>query len=225
MPKYAIWGTATSPDHAAWVEAESNRYQTITLMMNDYRVRQGTDVYAPVHLLNPVDVKNMDWQVNFDPAVAQLVEPSVLTGTVPLFQFKANPFEARHVLLGFAEDTPINKGGQLARIHFKAVGAPGSRTPLGLELKTARDPKRQPLPVRLVPGSIEVVSDAVTGRLQGSCCGLDRLVLEDALCALEMSVRLRPTDMIMNMNDDDKVDSTDAAIIVDRVMAAVRTGR
>ena len=116
-------------------------------------------------------------------------------------------------------------GGQLTRLHYHAVGAPGSRTPLTLEVKGARDLQGQNLPVRLVHGSIEVLKDDDTDRVRGSCCGLDRLVLEDVYCALEMSVELRPVDLIMDMDGVNGVNARDAAIIIQRLSAAARTGQ
>ncbi len=211
-------------DYAAWVEAESANYTLMTLLVNDYRVKQGQDVYAPVVLLNPTDVNNMDWVLNYDSSVAQLVEPSVLDGNLPLLAFRANPSQPNRILLAFAEHKPINTGGQLARIHFKAIGSPGSRTPLTLELKTISDPQLRHPPIKLVDGSIEIVK-AEQERLRGSCCGQPKLVIEDAICALEMSVELRPPDLIMDMDGNNIVNSDDAAIIVRQVLGATRTGQ
>jgi hypothetical protein len=219
------YGSNGIGDHAAWVEAESTRYQTTTLMTEHYRVKPGTRVYAPVHLLNPTDLNDLDWVVNYDGAVAKLEEPTVVNGNVPLFAFRANPFQANRVLLGFAEKQSLNAGGQVARLHFQAVGAPGTRSPLNLELKWAHDPQGRDLPVRLVHGSIEVVKDDDTERLKGSCCGLDRLVIQDVYCALEMSVELRPVDLIMDMDNNRVVNARDAALIIQRLSAAARTGQ
>ena len=196
----------------------------MTLAMNDYKVKQGQEVFAPVFLQNPTNVNNMDWVVNYDSKIAQLVEPSVLEGNIPMLAFRANPAQLNRILLGFAEHKPINTGGQLARLRFKAIGAPGTRTPLTLEVKTISDPQLRHLPIKLIHGSIEIVKDDLA-RLKGSCCGQPKLVIEDAICALEMSVELRPVDLIMDMDNNGLVNSDDAAIIARQVMSATLTGQ
>ncbi len=211
-------------DYAAWVEAQSVHYSLMTLLANDYQVARNMDVYVPLHLLNPTNVKNMDFALHYDDNVVKLIEPTVVEGNLPLLGFRANPGRPGTVLLAFAQNEPITTTGQLARLHFQAVGTPGSRTPLSLTVTRVDDPAGRPLPIKLVDGSIEIVKDK-TKIPKGSCCGLDKLVLEDALCALEMSVKLRQENLNMDMDNSGHVDSRDAAIIIQMVTDQARTGQ
>ena len=59
---------------------------------------------------------------------------------------------------------------------------------------------------------------------KGCCFGNTKLGIEDARCALQMSVGNRPETLNMDMDNDKKVTSRDAAIIIQMVLDQVRTG-
>lgn len=209
--------------HAAWVEAQSKHYAVMTLLANHYRVRSGEEVLAPIYLLNPTNVKNMNWTLAYQPGVAGL-DQRVTQGNLPLTLFEVNPREAGLVRMGFAQTTPIDKtNGTVAVLRFRAAGAPGTRTPLTLAVSKINDPAGKELPIKLMHGSIEIVKDHIQIP-KGSCTGREVLGIEDARCALQMSVGNRPKAANMDVDNDGDVTSRDAAIIIQRVLEQVRTG-
>lgn len=213
-------------DHAAWVEAASKHYKLMILLALDYKVRQGQEITVPIYLINAQDVANMDWTLGYNSSIAVLGNPTVVQGNLPFQIWDANPKELNRVTMGFAakKDLAINTDGTCAVLRFKAVGPPGSRTPLDLSVLRVVNPERQPLPIKIVDGSIEIVRDE-KHIPKGSCYGRERLEVEDARCALAMSVGNRPKTMNMDMQPDGDVTSTDAAIILDIVATQARTGQ
>ena len=203
-------------DHAAWVESRSEFYELMTLLANDYKVKQNQEVVVPIHLLHPTKVNNMDWTLQYNQSIVTLVEPKVVQGNLPLRLFEANPREVPLVRMGFAQQHPIEKDGTVSALRFRAIGAPGSITPLTLAVQKVNDPSHTPLPIRLVHGSIEIVKDH-NEIPKGSCYGREYLGIEDARCALQMSVKNRDESLQMDMDNDNRVTSLDAAIIIQRV--------
>jgi cathepsin L len=211
-------------DHAAWVEAQSTHYDVMILLVNDYKVQQNQEVVAPIYLIHPTKVKNMNWTLRYDSNVAVLVEPKVVQGNLPLTLFEANPRENDLVRMGFAQTEPITADGTVAVLRFKAVGTPGSKTPLTLDVTKVNDHEGVALPIKLIYGSIEIVKDS-KNIPHGSCTGCEKLGIEDARCALQMSVGNRTVSLNMDMDNDGEVTSRDAAIILQKVLDQTRTGQ
>jgi hypothetical protein len=112
--------------------------------------------------------------------------------------FEANPRDFELVRMGFAQNDPIEKDGTVALIRFKAVGAPGTKTALTLEVSKVNDAQGNVLPIKLVHGSIVIVDDHK--KIPKGCCyGNTRLGIEYARCALQMSVGNRVVSLNMDM--------------------------
>ena len=212
-------------DHACWVESQSVHYDVMTLTANDYRVQKDQVVVVPIYLTHPTDVKNMNWTLHYDSKIATLVAPTVVQGNLPLALFEANPRETDLVRMGFTQSSDmIKKDGTVALLRFKAIGAPGTRTPLTLAVTKVNDAQGKALPIKLIHGSIEIVEDHKQIP-KGCCYGNTKLGIEDARCALQMSVGNRPVSLNMDMDNDGQVTSRDAAIILQMVLDQTRTGQ
>jgi hypothetical protein len=194
------------------------------LQANDYRVLPGQEVLVPIYLIRAKDVKNMNWTLTYDSGIAALIDPKVVQGNMPISLFEANPTQDGYVRMGLAQNDTLNDTGTVAVLRFKAVGPPGSKTPLTLAASEVNNPQRQSLPITLINGSIEIVKDS--GQLTpGSCYGGTKLTAADARCALQMSVGNRPVSLQMDVNNDGQVTSQDAAIILQTVADQARLGQ
>jgi len=100
--------------------------------------------------------------------------------------------------------------GTVCEIRFRATGEPGSSTELILACPQINNLAGQKLPIQLINGSINIVPE----KLRGDCTGEGELDFWDAICALEMSVKKRPEDLIMDMDSSGRVDSRDAVLIL-----------
>jgi hypothetical protein len=197
----------------------------MTLRANDYLVKQNQVFTVPIYLDHPTKLNDMNWTMHYDTNVVRIEPPQVTQGKLPLKLFSPNAKEAGLIRMGFAnQDNPIEQGGILAYVTFKATGAPGSKTPLTFGVTKVDDPAGKQLDIRLVHGSVEIVKDH-HDLVKGCCFGNSEMGIEDARCALEMSVKLRPEWLNMDMDGGGSVTSRDAAIILKMVLDRVRTGQ
>jgi hypothetical protein len=172
-------------------------------------------VTVPVRLLNPAGVANVNFEVAYNPAVVVVrgVTRGSLLGSPALFE--ANPNEPGRIRIGFAEKTGWSADGIVANLTFEVTGKPGDRTPLTLKVTDIDDANDNPLPIDLVHG--EIVISGPGGRVPGDCDGDGLVTAADALCALKMSVGLRPVVMTMDVNVDNQVTSADARKILQQI--------
>lgn len=185
----------------------------MTLQAGQRRVRAGELVLVPVWLINGVNVANINFNVAYDGAVA-VPEGSVLSGDLlDDTLFESNIGELGLIRIGFARSTGLNGTGVVAQIPFRAVGQPGDRTELRLEVTTINDPSGAVLTIDRIYGSIEIIGPDDTE--PGDECVPDGVLDEqDAICALQMSVRLRPEDLAFDMDGSGDVTSRDATVIL-----------
>lgn len=190
-------------------------------------VRAGDVAQIYVRLRNPGGVANMDYGLTYDAAVVQpegeAVAGNLLQGSVTVFA--ADPRDPGLLRIGFARPEGLEQTGTVAVIPFRAVGPPGSRTPLGLEPRVTEDARGEALRLTSIEGEIVVAetrSDPETDPTdptRGATCAGDRSRLDppDARCALRMSVGLRAEDLTMDVDANRQVTSGDARIILQRV--------
>lgn len=186
-----------------------------TLLAERRVVEASQTVTVPVRLINPDGVANINFEVLYDPSVVRvesIARGSVLGGQV---LFESNPSEAGRMRIGFAGQRGLSADGIVANITFRAVGAPGDRTPLTLRVTDIDDPSGAALPINLVNG--EVVITGPGGRVPGDCDGDGMLTAADAICALKMSVGLRDVDLTLDANADGQVTSGDAREILQQI--------
>lgn len=140
--------------------------------------------------------------------------------------------------LDFAQDqgASITGDGTVAVFRFDATGPARSRTPLTLSVDRVDDSNRARLPISTQNGSIYIYdrddptepnnprwtdpSVETTPRPQPTCSGTGRQTMADAICCLEVSVGLKqPLEayLPMDLNNDGRVDSGDAVIIMDNL--------
>lgn len=211
-------GTETSVGSAGGNISEPADVKEMTLQAAVRRARPGETVQVPVWLLKSGDVANMNFGVAYKASVATPASTSLRGNLLGSALFETNPAVEGEVLVGFAQNTGIVGSGTVATLPFKAVGKPGDRTDLTLNVPVINNPSGAKLPIRLIHGAILIVGE--DGLVPGDCDGDGSLSAADAKCALQMSVRLRPESLHMDMEKDGRVTSNDARLILD-----LRTGR
>ena len=177
-------------------------------------VREGALVTVPIWLVNTPDMSNINFEVSYDAGVARPEGDPAKGSFPPSALFAANAGEAGVVLVGLSQKTGASGTGQVALITFRAVGKVGQVTDLNLSVTKVDDPGGAPLTAARVPGWIKIVDE--NGLLPGDCNGDGHLDAIDALCALQMSVELRPVDNILDIDKDGQVTSRDASVILQR---------
>ena len=203
----------------------------MALQAGQRRVPQGALVYVPVYLLNGANVANMNFNLIHDSSVARpegdLVQGSLLGQSL----FEYNTGETNRIRAGFAQQAGIYGTGPVTYVPFRAVGQPGSRTDLCLEVTTVNDPNGTVLPTDRIHGFVEIVNPDGSGTggpgsgvVQGDCIPDGRLDERDAACALQMSVNLRPPQPWIDMDGSGDVTSRDATIILQQANVS-RSGR
>ncbi|MFO7607667.1 MAG: cohesin domain-containing protein, partial [Candidatus Krumholzibacteriia bacterium] len=178
---------------------------------------QGGSVTVPVSLNNVDALANMNVNVHYDPAVVRPAQNAARGNLISQALFEANIRDRGVVRLGFAQRDDIQGTGTLAQIPFEAVGRPGSRTALRLELPmAATSTGSRVTPAQLVHGEIVIVG--AEGRVPGDTTGTGTLTALDAMNALKMSVGNLSVDMNADMDQDGRVTARDATLIVQAVV-------
>ena len=171
----------------------------------------------PVSLNNVDALANMNVNVHYDPAVVRPIRNAARGNIIPESLFEANVRDRGVIRLGFAQRDNIRGTGTLAQIPFEAVGRPGTRTPLRLEVTTASAAAGSRVtPAQLIHGEIIIVG--VDGRLPGDTSGSGKLTALDAMNALKMSVGNLAVDMVADIDRDGKVTARDATMILQQVV-------
>lgn len=185
------------------------------------RVMTGELVQVPVWLIKGNNVANINYELSYNASVAR-PEGTIRKGyLLDNASFSANPNTSGIIRVGFAQATGTSGTGPLTYIPFRAVGKAGDRTPLSLAVTTINNPAGATLAIDRIPGEIVIVDR--NGLTPGDCEGTGKpLSALDVMCALEMSVKLIPTRLIMDMDNNGDVTSRDAAIIAQRILQIVR---
>jgi hypothetical protein len=188
------------------------------LQAGQRRAGSGALVYLPVWLINANNnVANMNFEMTYDPAVAvpegEILPGNMLEGVL----FTPNPIRPGTILFGFASVSNLSGTGTVAYVPFRLVGAAGTRTPLNLKVTTINDSNGAVPAIDRIPGEI-VILGAGEGT-SGDCNGDGRLNSVDALCALQISVQLRPVILALDLDTNGSVTSRDATLIL---QAAIR---
>jgi hypothetical protein len=192
----------------------TNTNTPMTLLAEDRRVQAGETVVVPVWLVNGADVANINFTVGYQGSVARpegdVGKGNLLSDAI----FSANPKDEGLIRLGFAQSKGLSGTGTVAYLRFRAFGKPGDRTPLRLEVQIINNPAGTVLTIAKIDGSITIVGP--DGLVPGDCDGDGALTSADAMCALNMSVKLIPEKLNMDMDGDGQVTSRDATIILQR---------
>ncbi len=189
----------------------------------------------PINLRNAVNVANLNFDVRYDAAIVR-IEGNVLKGNLlDNTLFSVNPNQSGLVRGGFAQTKGLSGTGTVMNIPFRIIGRPGDKSSLNLSVTTINDPNGGNLNIERIHGEIAITNQdgtlpgqtggpgnipgATPGAVPKGDCDGDLAVSEaDALCALEMSVQLRPVQLLMDLDTSGAVDSRDAVIILQRAV-------
>jgi hypothetical protein len=210
-------GAATTLPRPAFGSAEPATVSCMTLQGGQRNVRVGQEVYIPVYMINGANVANINYELTYNTAVAA-AQRDVKRGSFFASSLgQANTEQPGIVRVGNAQTGGENGTGSVSWIRFRATGRPGERTDLKLAVSTINDPAGATLRIDRIDGLIQIVDE--NGLLPGDCptAANGRLDLDDALCALQMSVQLIPISLTMDMDKDGNVTSRDSTIIQQRV--------
>ncbi len=189
----------------------------LTLQAGQRRANSGALVYVPVWLINAKNnVANMNFEMTYDPAVA-IPEGDILAGNMLAgVLFSANRKQPGTILFGFASVSDLSGTGTVAYVPFRLVGPAGSRTPLNLQVTTINNTSGSIPAIDRIPGEIVVLQNGQeTG---GDCNGDGYLSSVDALCALQISVQLRPVMMTLDIDKNGSITSRDATMILQEAL-------
>jgi len=187
--------------------------RSMSLEAKHYRVDRGETIQIPIYLNYGDDIANLNFTVGYDPNVARpegnAAKGNMLSGSL----FSSNAAETGLFRGAFAGTTGVSGTGTVAYIPFKANGPAGSKTPLTLAVSTINQPAGRIPTIAVIHGSI-----TIAGMLQGDCDGDGKLSAIDALCALEMSVKLIPVKMVLDIDRTGDVTSRDSTLILQGII-------
>jgi hypothetical protein len=215
-------GTATGANlpPPAFGSPEPANVRAMTLQGGQRRVLPGGLVEIPIWLVNGANVANMNFTVAYDPAVAVIEGSSAQGFLLDQALYSSNPRDTGLFRGGFAQTSGLNGTGVVAYMPFRAVGKPGTKTELHLEVTTINNPGGTVLPIDKISGSIEILSP--DGWTVGDCDGDGNLTAIDARCALEVSVNLRPTIARLDIDNSGDTTSRDATLILQKARPITR---
>lgn len=203
----AALGGFVSPSAAPVVDV-------FTIEAGLWRVRAGEVVTVPVFLHKAERVANINFELSYDAAVVGVDgDRPVRLGSFmdgSLLQF--NTKKSGVVKVGIARRTGRTGDGQISLLRFVARGKPGDSSPLVLAVTTVNAEDGMKLDAQRLHGRIEIINSDEA--LPGDCDGNSRLDEGDALCALQMSVLLRPPSAALDVDGAAGVTSRDAAVIL-----------
>ena len=191
---------------------------SLTVQAGTRRAQAGQTVMVPVWLIHGGGVTNMNVVITYDYNVAKSegqVAQGNLVGSKTAFEF--NNRQTGIVKFGLAGRSALEgSDGTLAQIPFVVTGKPGDKTALQVAVTDIGDTGGGAPKAATINGEIVVVGK--DGLVPGDSDGDGVLTAADALNALKMSVDLIPVNMVCDMNGDGKVTSTDAKLIMQKVV-------
>lgn len=225
----------TNPGTIGTIGQPNTNVTNMTIQVARRQVITGELVMVPVWLIKANNVANLNFEITFNAGIAKpegtLTKGNLLDNVL----FSANPNQSGKILSGFAGTTGISGTGTVLNIPFRAVGKPGDRTILEVTVTTINDPSGTTLQIDRIAGEILIYNKdgtfpgstpggdppgppAPPTILQGDCDGDGALTEVDALCALEMSVQLRPVSLLVDMDKSGDVTSRDAVLILQKAI-------
>lgn len=184
----------------------------MTLQTGKRRIQQGESVSIPVWLLKGQGVANLNFNLKYDASVATATGTFAKGNMLDKALFESNSKETGIVRMGFALNADLSGDGTVAQLTFQANGAPGTSTPLTLEVTTIAGAGGGKPSIELIHGEIVIVGK--DGNIPGDTDGDGEVTARDAGDALKMSVKLIPVKMVCDVDNDGQVTSTDARLIL-----------
>ena len=215
----AAGATATQPvAPSGTAPAEPATVSRMTLQAAKRKAKTGETVTVPVWLLKGAGLIDMNFNLEYDPAVVQVVGSIVKGNLLDGADFEANPGKPGVIQIGLVPKSGgvATSDGTLAQIPFKVVGPVGSKTPLHLVPRKASLTGGAVASPATLDGEIQIVGDA--DLVPGDINGDGRVGMDDVLMALKISVGLLPFNTRADMDKDEQVTAADARVIRDRVL-------
>ena len=150
----------------------------------------------------------MNFTLTYNPSIAEVVRVDrggLMSGVL----FQSNPDMPGTIQFGFASTAGVNNTGSIAVVEFRAVGPVGSSTTLSLSISQADNVSGAPIGVGSRSGLLSIEHLA-----NGDGNGDGKITELDAFMALQMSVGLRPEDLVLDVDGDGRVTSADARILL-----------
>src|SRR5262245_13623901 len=110
----------------------------MTLQAPEFQLLKDQEVQVPIWLIQAKNVANMNFTLTFDTKVT-VADALVTRGNLVEGLFEYNPNEPGNFRFALAQTNGVNGTGTMAVLKFKAVGEPGTKTPLTLEVKKANE--------------------------------------------------------------------------------------
>ena len=191
----------------------------MTLQAGQRNVVAGQEVWVPIWMINGANVANINYEIAYNTNVVSVAQSGVTKGSfLAAGLMQANAQQAGVIRVGNAQTTGESGTGSISWVKFRAVGRPGDQTNLTVTVTTINEPGGAVLPIARIDGLIKILDSS--GLLPGDCTGKGYLDSSDAICALQMSVGLRPVNLVMDMDKSGDVTSRDATLIQQKVLAA-----
>ncbi len=235
--RFVVVGAAPVTTGPTPIPQPNTDVTNMTIQVAQRKVITGELVLVPVWLIKANNVANINYQITYDAKVAK-PEGALTKGNLlenALFSVNAN--QSGSVLSGFAQTTGLAGTGTVLNIPFRAVGKPGDRTSLDVTVTAINDPNGGVLKIDRIAGEILIANNEgiipqnpppgpgvqpipppPPPMPRGDCDGDGNVTEVDALCALEISVNLRPSTPLMDMDNSGGVTSRDAVIILQRAI-------
>lgn len=195
----------------------------------------------PITLRNAANVANLNFDVEYTANVIRPEGDPLKGNLLDNALFSSNPTTQPGLIRnGFAQTSGLAGTGIVVNIPFRIIGKPGDKSPLNLNVTTVNEPNGGVLQIERIAGEILITNPDGTlpggggtgggtggtggtggagGIPPGDCDGDLRVTELDALCALEMSVQLRDSLDIMDIDNSGlPVTSRDAVIILQRAV-------
>ena len=167
----------------------------------------------PILLQKAENVGNMNFTLTYNPSIAEVVRVDrggLMSGAL----FQSNPGVPGTIQFGFAATGGVNDSGSVAVVEFRGVGPQGSSTLLTLTTTQADDTAGAPIGISTRFGVLTIEQ-----RASGDGDGDGKVTEVDALMALQMSVGLRPENLVLDVDDDGGVTSADARILLKQAVS------
>ena len=158
----------------------------------------------PIRLENPDGVHTLEFNLNYDPSVLELVE--VQPGSrlsAPRSRYDTD--SPGVVRFDLTVSDQLKGNGSAAVVEFKAVGEVGASSALTVKDAMVMDSSGNIRPIEVAEGAFTVGTPAA-----GDGNGDGKITALDALIALRMSAGIAKVDLFMDVNGDGRVTPTDA---------------
>lgn len=204
--------TPTGPKTAPDEKGDPASVSSMTIQAGTRKARPDEVVTVPVWLLRGAGVASLNVNLRYDPNVVTVSGNVTKGNLLASTMFEANAREVGLVRLGFAQSRDLAGTGTIAQVPFKAVGKPGDKTRLRIEVTSIASAAGAKPKVEVIDGDVVIVGE--NGVLPGDTDGSGTIAAVDAMNALKMSVGNLAVNLAADMDKDGQVTARDATLIL-----------